>query len=175
MLSKSLKFAKDGSVVVTDSKLARLFQSFTDESDRGLVVIVGTILEEKLGRILKEILIQKKESDALVDRNLSGFEARAKAAYCIGAISRCEYGMIEAIRRIRNDFAHQFVTDDFDGRLESKKAQVMDALAKFLPGYDRESFPSVRKAFEAFAVSIVTELWDREHELDKSDYIHERE
>jgi len=161
--------------VIVDKKLGALFKCLSKETDRGIVIVVGTVIEERLARLLKEVLIHRRESDDFISRNLCGLEARAKAAYCIGAISRREFEMIDFVRRIRNDFAHQFITDSFDGSLQAKKAKVFDALTKFLPGYNLKTMQTTREAFETLAVHLITTIWEREHEFEESDYIEERE
>ena len=175
MLSRSIKQTDDGKAVIVDKELSAFFGSLSKESDRGIVVIVGTVVEERLARLLREVLIQREESESFISRNLGGLEARAKAAYCIGVISRTEYELIQFLRRVRNDFAHKFITERFDGSLEAKKSEVYNALALFIPGYDSIKFDSTRQVFEALSVHIITAIWDREHEFGDSDYIYERE
>jgi hypothetical protein len=175
MLNQSIKCSADGKAVVVDKKLGIFLTSLSRETDRGLVLVVGTVLEERLALLLREILVQSEESDSLIKRNLRGLEARAKAAYCVGGISKRELEMIECIRNIRNDFAHRFVTEKFDGSLESKKGQLFQALTKLLPGINRHRLKSTRQAFEELALHVVCSIWDRPHEFEKSDYIDERE
>jgi hypothetical protein len=175
MLSHSIKRAADGSAILTDERLGVFFKSLAEETDRGIVIIVGTVVEERLALLLGEVLIPQPESRSFIHRSLSGLEARAKAAYCIGVISRREYEIVQFIRRVRNDFAHQFLSKGFDGTLDTKKAVLFGALATFLPGYEPKEIGTPRKAFETLAVHIITAIWDREHEFEDSDYIYERE
>lgn len=165
----------DGKCVVIDGKLGIFLESLTKETDRGLAILSGVIIEERLGLLLTEILVQGKESDELIKRNLGGLEARSKAAFCVGAISRRELRLIDFIRKIRNHFAHQFVTDEFDGTFESLKGQIYSAGEEFIPNLGENFKESTREVYSSLVLSVIVGLWERQLDFGKGDYIEERE
>ena len=95
-------------------------------SDRVAALIGATIVDLHLERLLSAFFIDdEKEVKALVsgkDQNaaLGSFAPRARAAYCLGLISKVEYQDINTIRNIRNAFAHQL----FDCSFETPEVKV---------------------------------------------------
>ncbi len=124
MLENSLRH-EDGKIVITDEKLEKFLLSLSQESDRALVIIVSAVLEEKLKEILGAFLVDVTESEVFLKRNLQNIDSSSRAAFCLGLISQREYRLIDRIRKMRNDFARSFATNDFDGTLESKKGMEM--------------------------------------------------
>ena len=171
-----VKRTEDGRLCITDERLGAFILSLEKESDRALVIIVGTVLEERLKKILNEFLIQNKESHVFIGRNLGCLEALNRAVFCMGLISHWEYRFINRIRILRNSFAHQFIDKGFDGTLEAKKAEVFGMLAEFMPGHDRNAFETSRAAFQELAVNITWTIWERSYEIGASKSVaHERD
>jgi DNA-binding MltR family transcriptional regulator len=89
-------------------------------SDRVAGIVAATILDIHLGRLLSLFFIDdKKEVDALLSSDiqsapLSGFSARARAAYCLGLVSKEEFQDISTIREIRNICAHHLFECNFE-------------------------------------------------------------
>jgi hypothetical protein len=108
-----------------------LYDTFRQESDRGIALVGAAYLDEGLAVLLESFLIQgKKDVQEVLRRGqfapLGTFSARTKAAYCLGLISKNEYEDLNSIRGIRNDFAHQR-TDMFftHTSLEQKCRQLL--------------------------------------------------
>ncbi|WP_270607119.1 MltR family transcriptional regulator [Bacillus mobilis] len=88
-----------------------------NSSDRGLVLVSGSIIEELLGELLKAFLIKSKgiEKDLFkVNGVLATFEAKIQMSYYLGLISKNEKSNITYLQRVRNKFAHQFIGITFE-------------------------------------------------------------
>jgi DNA-binding MltR family transcriptional regulator len=97
------------------------YEAFTDElislyDDRAYVILTAAYLEEQLGALLQRFLIEDKTVEDLfgVDQPLGTFGSKTKLAYCLGLISVNEFKDLEAIRWIRNQFAHGLHDWSFD-------------------------------------------------------------
>ena len=80
-----------------------------DESDRGLVIFTASQIEHYLRRILKGFLIDDKSVSELFDGPFAPFSTlsgKTRAAYLLGLISKGEAKRIDAVRKVRNIFAH---------------------------------------------------------------------
>jgi hypothetical protein len=108
-----------------------LYDTFTQESDRGVAVVGAAYLDESLAVLLKSFLIDdEKQVNELLGAGqfapLGTFSARTKAAYCLGLIAKNEYEDLNSIRGVRNDFAHQRTDMSFTHTsLEQKCRQLL--------------------------------------------------
>jgi DNA-binding MltR family transcriptional regulator len=90
-----------------------------NSSDRVAALIGATILDVQLERLISSFLIDDAEEvkQLLSIENqsapLSSLAARARAAYCLGLISKEEYKDISTVRDIRNIFAHHIFDCNF--------------------------------------------------------------
>ncbi|HGH7175506.1 TPA: MltR family transcriptional regulator [Bacillus wiedmannii] len=88
-----------------------------NSSDRGLVLVSGSIIDELLCELLKAFLIKSKsvEKDLFkVNGVLATFEAKIQMSYYLGLISKNEKSNITYLQRVRNKFAHQFIDITFE-------------------------------------------------------------
>lgn len=103
-------------------RLAKFLDGFYKESDRGAVLMAGSVLDEVLSTMIQAFLTDTPESRKLLsDFNapLGTFSSRILAAYAMGLIEKQEYNEVESIRKIRNLFGHSW-----DGiSLESPKVK----------------------------------------------------
>jgi len=76
------------------------------ETPRGVVIIACATIDDLLGRLIELFLIDHKAVDELLTGPLSAFSARIKSAVSLGLINDEEYRDCEALRKIRNAFAH---------------------------------------------------------------------
>lgn len=79
------------------------------ESDRAVALITAAFLDDALAALLRHAFVDDgKVLDQLLDndRPLGSFSSRIKLAYCLGHISHASFKDLEAIRAIRNGFAH---------------------------------------------------------------------
>ena len=89
------------------------------ESDRGAALIAAAVLDERLKEILENYLIVSKEANALLsgaNAPLGTLSARASISYSLGLIQKNEFEEITLIRKIRNEFGHQWKNVDFNNK-----------------------------------------------------------
>ncbi|MBJ8128922.1 MltR family transcriptional regulator [Bacillus cereus group sp. N3] len=88
-----------------------------NSSDRGLVLVCGSIIDQVLSNLLKAFLIKSDnvEKDLFKGNGiLSTFDSKIQMSYYLGLISKNEKLNITYIQRIRNKFAHQFIDISFE-------------------------------------------------------------
>ena len=85
-----------------------IVDAFHAESDRGAAVLAGSFAENTLGHYLRACMRDPKVADELFAPMgpLSSLSQRIAVAYAFGLISAAHYRDFQAIRRIRNHFAH---------------------------------------------------------------------
>jgi DNA-binding MltR family transcriptional regulator len=79
------------------------------ESERGMVLIGTSFIDELLKRTLLAFLVEDSQCVKLVDgfnAPLGSLSTRTAAAYALGLISEKENAEADTLRRIRNRFAH---------------------------------------------------------------------
>ena len=101
-----------------------LNKEFKGQSDRGLAIVAGSLLDEMLSMLLRAFLVRDVQDwdDELFGSQaaFATFSAKIKVAFALGLISSDERRELDTIRRIRNDFAHQL------GALNFEDASVRD-------------------------------------------------
>ena len=130
----------------------------TENRERTLAIVGGVDLEELLGRMLSEIFIEGRESEATLGRVLGTFHSRTQVAYCLGLISSDEYADLHTIRRIRNHFAHNSKGCSFGDQ------EVIDLCQNLrIPRQRPDLFEDLSPAeqFEATVFVLQQNLWDR--------------
>ena len=79
------------------------------ESDRGLVIFTASQIDFHLRRILEAFLIDDKAVSDLFDGPFAPFSSlsgKTRVAHLLGLISKSEAKRIDAVRKVRNFFAH---------------------------------------------------------------------
>ncbi len=90
------------------------FRSLCNESDKGCVIIIGSVLDELLGHlheayIAKSIYPSRKNIFGTLCNAyapLSTFSGKIQLAYAYGLIDEGDYKDLELIRKLRNEAAH---------------------------------------------------------------------
>ena len=77
-----------------------------ENADRNHAIVAGVDLEEALGELLLNFMVDDKSSRDLIHSALRNFATRINNAYSLGLISRDEFDDLHTIREIRNYFAH---------------------------------------------------------------------
>jgi len=98
-------------------QINRLMHLTRDEDERGLVLSVAAFSEDCLGRLLTAHLREGKAASDLIEgfnAPLGTFSARIKAGYAIGLLSDEQYRDLEFLRKIRNEFAHNWEGCSFE-------------------------------------------------------------
>ena len=101
-------------VDIRNQELLKTLEYSNGESDRGLVICSASHIDQILRNILESFLINSKEVSSLFDdafAPLSSLSGKAKMAYCMGLITKAEWKCIDAVRKVRNIFAHHIDAD----------------------------------------------------------------
>lgn len=128
-----------------------LLQATAGESDRGLVITAAAHVEVYLERILKAFLIDDADVKELFEGPFAPFgslSGKIKAARLMGLITKEEAKRVDAMRKVRNVFAHE-INASFD-RPDVKK------LCAKSPIHDGRL--TDRDAFLHMAMNTVTHL-----------------
>ncbi len=131
------------------------------ESDRGMVLIAASYLDELMLKILKSYFLAGKTSSALVDgfnAPLGTFSSRCTAAYSLGLISKMEFAEADLIRKIRNNFAHNIHTSFSDNKVIELCRKL-----KYSAGDYGEVVVQPRGKFSSAAVCLILNLTNRPH------------
>ena len=97
---------------ITRRNLNKAISEFRGESDRAAVIVasaqIDVLLKEAIQKSLLPQLNKERDGDELLehDRPLATFSARTKVAFRLGLIDEETLKLIDIIRKIRNDFAH---------------------------------------------------------------------
>ena len=90
-------------------EVRKIWDELRNESDRGMVIMAAAFLDNLLESLLKATMIRdEKIAQSLIGKNgpLGSFHGRVQAAMAFGLLSQFEHHDLNAIREIRNDFAH---------------------------------------------------------------------
>lgn len=135
----------------------REFLSFlpeaSKESDRGLVVICASYIDELLRRTLLSYVVDEKKYTRLIDdEGLSTFSSRIDACGAFALILEREADECHRIRRVRNRFSHEMKVS-FDDQ------QVKDWCRNLTFRIPREI--TARGMFHTAAASLILNLVNR--------------
>lgn len=89
---------------------------FQQETDRGAALLASAALEERLREGLTQYFVSSAKADELFEGKsapIGDFSSRIAVAHAVGLINADERRQLELIRRIRNDFAHNWRTASF--------------------------------------------------------------
>ena len=140
-------------------ELSEFLNAFNKESDRGAVLNAATVLDDWLSQILKEFLADNQSAKNLLNgfnAPLGTFSSKAAAAHALGLIQDNEYHEITIIRKIRNEFGHNWRGISFNTQ---KIADLTNRLPWLGPSnLEEESGPRVRFNF-AIAILLTDLLW----------------
>jgi DNA-binding MltR family transcriptional regulator len=102
------------------------------ESDRGCAIFGAGILHDDLEALLRTIFrdegtIVKKVINPLFQgyAPLATFSSRIQLCYAMKLISHTNYQRLEAVRRIRNDFAHEAGPINFEDPRCTQRLQLL--------------------------------------------------
>lgn len=104
-----------------------VLDTFQDESDRGAVLVATSYLEDKIGEYLRASLTPGAGTNQLFDGGnppLGTFSAKIAACHALGLINDDEFRRLNIIRRIRNQFAHQWIAG-FDDQAVSDRCKEL--------------------------------------------------
>lgn len=168
MIQEGAETPKDGWVRVPPGELKphlREFGAFLDElnreSDRGVVLIATSFIDELLRRSLEAFTIDHDRSRRMLDgfgAPLGDLATRTSACFALGLLSEREADDADNLRRIRNRFAHD-IHVSFD---DPKIAALCGKL-----GFAVRNYPDVvvppRGQFSTAATALILNLTNRPH------------
>ncbi len=97
--------------------LNSVFESLHEHDERGLVLTLAALAEDSLGVLLINYLREEKQAKELVEgfnAPLGTFSSRIKAAFSLGLLIKDSYDTLEVLRKIRNEFAHNWTGVSLD-------------------------------------------------------------
>lgn len=134
---------------ITQNAVDAFIDSMAGESDRGLIIIAASLVEDALVQTIEDRLapLNRKERDALFDFNgpMGTFSSRIKVAQALSIISRETRKHIEMIREMRNACAHSpnrltFADEAIRQAVFSMFVHQIEPTRKNEPGYARVMF-----------------------------------
>lgn len=139
-------------------KLDQFLSVLSKEVDRGAALTAAAFAEEMLDNILRSFLADVPETKELTTgfaAPIGTLAAKAKLAYALGLLDDELYKSINTVRKIRNEFAHQWKPMSFD-------MQSIHDLVSALPSHPiLNSLPSptnTRETFDASISAVLLEL-----------------
>ncbi|WP_375257487.1 hypothetical protein [Citreimonas sp.] len=101
----------------------RYLEVLSEESDRGVVLVTASMLEDVLERLLLARLVEGREAEKLLTgfgAPLGTFSAKIAAARAVGVISEQWRRELDLLRDIRNRLAHEVTVTLGDGPILNK-------------------------------------------------------
>jgi len=145
-------------------------EEFQSESDRAAVILGGVFLDRHLRNLIAQFLIEDEKevefllgSERKLDRPLSNFSARRRAAYCLGLITKDQYNDLRMIEKVRNRFAHHLHGLSFADEQIIGWCNSLKFLKKLLPD---ESFPP-RAAFIVCVYTLASSFQLKAIDIEK--------
>ncbi|EPG6918551.1 TPA: hypothetical protein SMT72_002133 [Proteus mirabilis] len=133
------------------NELSIFLNELHEESDRGIALLSASIIEDWLSTILKSFLIDNEASKKMLDgfnAPIGTFSAKINMAFSLGLIMKNEYKEIEIIRKIRNEFGHNWHGISF-------KTQKIIDLTNNLPWLGPGDIEQTVKSRFKFCVTIL--------------------
>lgn len=138
----------------------RLVREFQHKSDRSVAILGTTYLNTHLGRLIDCFLIEDdRVSNMLLgeENPLGTLEARIKAAYGLGLISKKEYHDLVHIWHIRN----RFIRDLDEGRFDEEDVQELCLRLKIPHDVILQEEESTPRRLFVFSIAILAQqlMW----------------
>ncbi|MDR6943704.1 MltR family transcriptional regulator [Mucilaginibacter pocheonensis] len=154
------------SISTSEQTFNRFIEELEVESDRGAAIFAGTFFECTLKIILEELLNKVKSTKSLLeDANggLNTFSAKINICYSLGFITLHEYQALNILKKVRNQFAHNF---EYKFSFEDKKISAQcSALKLEIEGLKLQKFETARQTFIESVKHLHQKLIDRHYEV----------
>jgi hypothetical protein len=147
--------------------LNRLMQILGQLDESGLVLALAAFDEEALGDLIEAFLIQGNSAKQLLEgfnAPLGTFSARIKMAYSLGLITKRQNADLDRLRRIRNEFAHNWEPVSFN---DQKVADLIKAL--HFSSLDDDFPASLVEKVRTSLGSLLVELRSTTNQINKWD------
>ncbi|NGP90248.1 MltR family transcriptional regulator [Fodinibius halophilus] len=131
---------------------------FQKESNRGVALTAAAYLDERLHKILKNFLADTKETKRLINGHapLGSFYSRTLACFSLGLIEKNEFEELTLIRKVRNEFAHDWNEASFE---EGKVCELVEQLPYGGPDEFEEESDLRMRFITAVIILLVDLLW----------------
>ena len=135
------------------------------ETDRGMVLITTSFIDELMRRTLLAFLLESDASSSLVEgfnAPLGSLATRSSAAFALGLISEREMKEADTLRRIRNQFAHH-VHVSFENQSVGDLCKNLTLAAADYGSVTVDA----RGRFSTAAVALILNLTNRPHYVSR--------
>jgi DNA-binding MltR family transcriptional regulator len=98
-------------------EFTEFMNEFNKEGDRGAALNAAAVIDEWLHNILEAFLVDNNSAKTLIEgfnAPLGTFSSKAVAAHALGLIQDNEFREINFIRKIRNEFGHNWKGISFE-------------------------------------------------------------
>ena len=127
------------------------FNTINKGGEIAVVIVGAAVLDELLKRMLIFFLANKSTGKKMLDHDTKPFGTFSKriiSSYVLGLINKEEFDDLTNIRKIRNEFAHNFNTASFTDHEIVK-------LCNKLISKDKKLFIDIMSPFDKFKLSLV--------------------
>lgn len=155
-------------------KLPDVFEGLKSESDRSLVVIAGSLVEDSLAAILKARMREpangRERGELWGPQGLLGtFSAKTKISYALSLIDPKERDQVDILREMRNACAHAQMPIDF---ATPELVAAFDNFIKLTRDADLVGKPYIDKKARRLAFYI--EALNLASDLNRKSHYHSR-
>jgi mannitol operon repressor len=150
-----------GQTLAEPELMVRLATELGEESDRAMAVLAAAYMDHLLGNLIISVMtVEDKEVEDLLfdgpNAPLGSFSSRINMAYCLGLLSRNQRKDLDIIRKVRNQFAHEFIGVSFDTEgIANRCRELESAKIGGQPATARECF---KKASVRLMVDILLKI-----------------
>lgn len=140
-------------------RLNSLIGLLGDEDDRGLVLSMAAFAEDILGRLIRAFLLDVKAAEEIVsgfNAPLGTLSARIKACHALGLLSDEQFSDLEHLRKIRNEFAHNWDGCSFSNPMITRHIQQMNESR--LDGSQKTSAAKIRSSICCILVELESNI-----------------
>ncbi len=143
--------------------LTRFYDLISQESDRGAVILAGSILDSGLEKLLQKRLVEPTNTDDSLFKTfgpLGTFDAKIEMSFRLGLIKVNIRDQLLKFKSIRNDFAHNIETCDLSN---NKNTSRLLEILKDTPDISYALLETIKQK-----KSLTVESKCKHHELLKS-------
>jgi hypothetical protein len=146
-------------VLILDDHIQDIIHELDNQSDRGVALIAAALVDVSLIRLMRCRMVGFKDFEQILFERegapLSTFSARIKVARGFGVLGPLAEAHMDAMRRVRNQFAHSPLKIDFTHELIAKE------IDKLLPDDNpawKPEFSTERRRYVGTAILLVQGL-----------------
>jgi len=147
------------------SDFDEVLSEFKTESDRGSALIAASAIEDLLENLARKRLLDCKASNSLFsgfNSPLGTFSSKAIICRSLGLIAEDEFSDIEVIRKIRNEFGHNWKGLNF----ETQKIRGLTMNLEWFGPLNEEEKSRARDRFNYLVALLLSTLSSRVDAVD---------